>query len=73
MVLVLFFSTLCPCSSAINLMGEERTDCFNLNVFLMSCVAVSVLRGVSCLKFNVRNCGDVVNPFLKKMEHLQIT
>ena len=32
-------------------------------------------RGVTCLKFNVRNCGDVVNAFMKiksKREHLQI-
>ena len=32
-------------------------------------------RGVTCLKFNVRNCGDVVNALMKiksKREHLQI-
>ena len=32
-------------------------------------------RGVTCLKFNVRNCGDVVNAFMKiksKRENLQI-
>ena len=33
------------------------------------------VRGAACLKFNVRNCGDVVNAFmqnLQKKEHLQI-
>ena len=32
-------------------------------------------QGVACLKFNIRNCGDVVNAFLQmftKREHLQI-
>ena len=28
-------------------------------------------KGVACLKFNVRNCGDVVNAFMQKREHLQ--
>ena len=32
-------------------------------------------RGVDCLKFNVRNCGNVVNAFMRmipKTFHLQI-
>ena len=24
---------------------------------------------VACLKFNVRNCGDVFNAYMKKQEH----
>ena len=34
-----------------------------------------ISRGVACLKFNVRNCGDVVNAFMQKNPkrgHLQI-
>ena len=26
-------------------------------------------RGVACLKFNVRNCGDVVNAFLQQQKN----
>ena len=32
------------------------------------------IRGVDCLKFNVRNCGDMVNAFIenkKEKEHLK--
>ena len=29
-------------------------------------------RGLAYLKFNVRNCEDVVNAFMNNMEHLQI-
>ena len=42
----------------------------------MECCIFTCSRGVACLKFNVRNCGDVVNAFLQmvtKREHLQIT
>ena len=37
LVIVLLFSTLCPFSFAIILMGEERAGCFILTVFLVSC------------------------------------
>ena len=35
--LVLVFSTLCPSSFAIILVGKKRAGCFDLTVFLMYC------------------------------------
>ena len=37
LVLVLLFSTLCPSSFAIILMGEKSAGCFDLTAFLMYC------------------------------------
>ena len=37
LVLALLFSTKCPSSFAIIMMGEERAGCFVLTVFLVSC------------------------------------
>ena len=38
----------------------------------MVMVICTSCRGVACLKFDVRNCGDVVNAFIEKnYEHLK--
>ena len=45
-----------------------------LNRLAESSDSRSVLSGVACLKFNVRNCGDVVNAFTKntQKDHIPI-
>ena len=48
---------------------------FNASILKPPVKSMLSIRGVACLKLNVRNCGTVVDAFMHKIlkrEHLQI-